>query len=116
LTLFSIEFQELKMASGVRKVVKSTRNKLMPSIPTWYWIPKLGTQGTDCSNCIRELNKSKLKKSGTEAPKVRMETARAQFRMPLVFSFLTANRGRAPTRGKNVMMVRMGWVEGEPTI
>ena len=32
-TRCSIDFQETRMAMGVRKVVSRTRNKLMPSMP-----------------------------------------------------------------------------------
>jgi hypothetical protein len=35
-TLWVIDFQEESMASGVRKVVRITRKRLMPSIPRWW--------------------------------------------------------------------------------
>ena len=34
-TRCSMDFQEARIATGVRKVVSSTRNKLIPSTPTW---------------------------------------------------------------------------------
>ncbi len=48
------ERQDDRMASGVMKVVSSTRNRLMPSMPRWWLMrnPAASIQGADSSNCI----------------------------------------------------------------
>ena len=41
-TRWSTDSHEHSSAIGVRNVVSTTRNSVMPSIPTWYEMPKSG--------------------------------------------------------------------------
>src|SRR5687768_18399764 len=50
--IFSLTDHEARMASGTRNVVKSTRNRLMPSMPTMYSMPYTGIHGVRSINCI----------------------------------------------------------------
>ena len=40
----SIDSHEQSNAIGVRNVVRTTSQRLIPSIPTWYEMPKSGSQ------------------------------------------------------------------------
>ena len=45
-TFLWIDCHEPSSASGVRKPVSTTRNRLMPSTPRAYWMPNDGIQST----------------------------------------------------------------------
>ncbi len=55
----SVTGHDARMAIGMSKVVSRTRNRLMPSTPTKYSIPKAGIHGMRSRNCIAPLPASK---------------------------------------------------------
>ena len=106
-TLLSMEFHELKIAMGVRKVVNKTRKRLIPSIPTWYCIPMLEIQRKLSWNCIPRDDALKERKRGIEKMNVMVENESAKLRINLCLFFLTASNKNPPIRGRNVMTLSM---------
>ena len=46
----STECHEASRVRGIRKVVRSTRSRLMPSTPRWYEMPNDGIHGRCSTN------------------------------------------------------------------
>ena len=74
---------------GVRTVVSSTRNKLMPSIPTWYWTAETRNPRNGLLKLHSWTGGSRSLKTveGTRSS-VRSETISAMLRMAPVLAFL----------------------------
>ena len=50
LTLLCTDSHDDSSASGVRKPVRTIRNRLMPSTPMWYWMPNTGIHARCSTN------------------------------------------------------------------
>ena len=69
-----------RMLIQVRSVVRTTRTRLMPSMPTVYSMPKAGIQGTLSTNVKPPMPGaagSKDARSASERPKASSATPRA---------------------------------------
>ena len=96
---------EAIVTNSVRNVVSTSNHKLIPSIPTAYCKPKLGTQETTSANWKLIASgaaaawRGKFHNNPTESTKLSAAVNRATNRAALSSFFGTSNSAKTPTSG-----------------
>ena len=109
----SLTDQEARTASGMSNVVSRTRNRLRPSIPTMYWMPKAGIQGIRSTSCISPVAPSKRLKTLSDQRKASALASSATENSAWVRLRGTSKSNAAPITGMARSRVKSPGVKGD---